>query len=453
LLLCCFLYWLCWARPLAAEPWSGLTTDSISSREDAIARWLTTLNGSWLGAYEPRLLAKPPCFGFWLALVQLFRTSASNRRVLLRTCASVSASSRRQPIVFLAGWRFAVVTFLLVVAPGPHASSGCSGHSPVTLGCRGADRRRGARSPSARIRPTQARWAVLLGLLFAGGLSQPRRISLARPGCRGGNHGRLRRWLENGQTLVDRCSSRRMHFGCKPSNCGGVHAQRAGLRHFRNLHTKGAGIDAPVPYLTRLEPDRHERFLPVAAETRAHAYRCSPEFARLQPISKARWRRVCPQCRPYCDQAAARPERGSSSPVTRMELVDRCRCRRRVGCRANGSAFREGGVELDAAIRDGRLKAEPEVSASWLRRCPVDARRLAEAAGRSMTAGLTVQGMIPNPCAAFQSDIPRRNSSACPARTHAALAPPPHRPPLKWSLHRTVLSRPPRPLTWTVSAL
>lgn len=423
LLLCCFLYWLCWARPLAAEPWEWADDGLYLLQGGRIARWLTTLNGSWLGAYEPRLLAKPPCFGFWLALVQL---SGLPLRIAEFSSVLVLPFLLRRavrPIVFLAGWRFAVVTFLLVVAPGPACQFRLLRDTlQVTLAAGVLIAAVGLvlRAPGS-VR-TQARWAVLLGLLFAAAyLNREESVWLAPAAAVAITTATAVGWRTGKRWLIVVPAVACISAASLPvvAVCT-LNARDYGI--FVTSIRRGPGLTHLYHTLTRLEPDRHERFLPVAAETRAHAYRCSPEFARLQPYLEG----------PVGDgfaRNAAHIAISGRPPGTREFFACNLEWSLLIAADAAGASdagqtdrlFGKAAVELDAAIRDGRLKAGTGSLGFMAAPMPGDARRLAEAAGRSMMLLLTVQGMNPDP-APHSSGIPAELERMS-ARTHAALAP------------------------------
>src|SRR5262249_16735369 len=135
---------------------------------ERIADWLSHPSGPWLGQYDPTLLAKPPGFGIWLALVHLsgvpLRLAEFGALLLLPFLLRRAV----RPIVDLQGWRCLLVPVFLVGVPNlagefrllrtglQEATVGITLIATIGLVCRAFG------SPKSR-----ARWAALLGFAFA----------------------------------------------------------------------------------------------------------------------------------------------------------------------------------------------------------------------------------------------------------------------------------------------
>lgn len=283
-LLCGFFYWLIAARPLVAQPWQWADDGLYLKQGELIAAWICHPVGPWLGPYDPIILAKPPAFGIWLALVHLAGIPLRVAEFGILLALPFIFRRAVAPVAKIQGWRFFAVTILLVGLPNlaielrllrSSLNAAVAGGALITtlgLTLRAND--------SVR---TQIKWAAMLGLFYACSFMNREESIWLLPGIvvalattavvlwRGG-----RRLLALSPTATA--------VAVALTLIGGVCLLNELQYGFFATSTRRCpGIIRLYETLTSLEPEGHERLVPVRTETRLHAYKLSPELARLQP--------------------------------------------------------------------------------------------------------------------------------------------------------------------------
>jgi len=283
IILCTFLYWLVAARPLVALPWQWADDGLFLQQGERISTWLCHPIGPWLGLYDPVLLAKPPGFGFWLALVHLSGVPLRVAEFALLLPLPFLFRRAVHPLVSLNGWRFVLVTIFLVGVPALsgelrllRGSLQAATAAATLISAIGLTNRAFAHSES------RLKWAMLTGFSFACSYLNREESFWLLPAigtalliCA------LVAWSKGSRRLI--LAPALVAFVSAEVLIGGVCAlNKYHYGIFATSTRRGDELTRLYEILTKLEPELHEQYVPIKTSTRIHAYRCSPAFAKME---------------------------------------------------------------------------------------------------------------------------------------------------------------------------
>ena len=362
------LYWLYGWRPFLVNPGS-LVDDGLYIRNaEAFLDWLQGRTPFWLGPYDCFSLAKAPLYGLWLAFLHLVGMPLRVGEFLLLLAGPFLFKSAVRPVTKLAGWKFAVVTVLLVANAGlPEEFRLVRDGLQVALSNLCLVAALGLALRTEELLGERMRWAsttgVFLGLCYlnreeATWVSVAVFVAIALMLVRA-----LLRWRQRRQALLSTvraqgivllvlgvgfllpvltvCALNKKHYG-------------AFLTTFR----RSSAFTGLFQRLTSLEPKGRQAYVPIARATRLKAYELSPTFARLKPFLEE----------PGGYWTAGNSEHAvfnGRSPADQEFFVsyfEFCllNATQRAGAKTAGqmeAMFRAIDLELGAAVRAGRIQA------------------------------------------------------------------------------------------------
>ena len=415
------LYWLTAARPLVAEPWQWADDGLFLLHGERLVQWIGHPMDRWLGPYDPILLSKPPAFGLWLALVHLSRIPLRVAEFALLLPLPILFRRAVRPLVDLKGWRFLLVTVLIVGVPSLPAELRLLRTGLQAFAAAGALICSIAvvlRFSSAR---SQCRWAALLGAFFALAYLNREESPWLVPSIGGALlTGAIASWRAGDRhRVLFPALACAVAAGAPIGTVSLLNGYHYGL--FATSSRRASGFVRLHETLTRLQPQHHERYVPVSTRARARAYSLSPSFARLRPYLDGPPGDEMARSVEY-NALAGRPP-GSREFYATFGWALLCAAHH-AGAHDAAAAERLFGAaadELDAAIRSGDVRAGRGGWQTLAAPVDGDGRRVVRSTLRSALLLVSAAGTMP-PAAPLSSgwpdDVKRMGDL-----THATLAP------------------------------
>jgi hypothetical protein len=384
------LYWLYGWRPFFICTWNVVDDGLYIRNAEAFANWVQWHGRLWLGSFDCFSLAKAPLYGTWLGSLHLLGMPVRVGEFLLVLAGPFLFKSAVRPVTKLEGWKFAVVTVLLVanpMLPEEFRLRREGLHIALTNLCLVA-----AVGLALYVgRPVRERlpWAAMAGIFlglcyldreestwlsaavfvavaitFARAFIEwcPSRPSL-RPILRA--HGTVLSVLGVAFLLpvLTVCALNQAHYGS-----------------FMTTWRRNSAFTGLYQRLTSLEPNGHQAYVPIARVTRLKAYDLSPTFARLKPFLEGTgsyW--IAGN-----NEQAGFNQRSPADKEFFVSYFEFCLlwAAQQAGANSAGqmeTMFRAIDRELAEAVRAGKIQAGPHGPAILAARLPGDFKRILSA--------------------------------------------------------------------------